>query len=336
MGQFQKYAGQTYLVLFILIYFILLLNLLIAMFSNTYQAIYENQNAIRLKRILGMKNHLSYDPVIGSVTSTFFPVNVVMLPLMLPVVVVKNRKLNELVNKLQYASMIVLQITAITLFQVILSPIMYVKMVLNSFHIMIISKNQTGIERYLDPFFSIIASPFVIGISIFVDLVSLPNVLLLPDFEFEHKYQRNVDELNDEQLNRVNTVFKKVLFTDWHKYKGQYVTYLELMSMHRSKFGIMENLNDLLCKGSKDYKESLASVQDFNSTKIMSRICSVPSKNGDITQNRIYFDMLKMILLDIELFNHIFDTFNGGQGIFAEFTPDDSNPKGKTKKVVTK
>jgi hypothetical protein len=100
MEQFQQYAGQTYLVLFILIYFVLLLNLLIAMFSNTYQAIYENQNAIRLKRILEMKNHLSFDPVIGSVTSTFFPINIVMLPLMVPVIVVKNRKLNEMVNKL--------------------------------------------------------------------------------------------------------------------------------------------------------------------------------------------------------------------------------------------
>ena len=110
-----------------------------------------------------------------------------------------------------------------------------------------------------------------------------------------------------------------MLFQDWNKYKGQYVTYLELMSMHRSKFGIMENLNDLLCKGSKDYKESLSTVQDFNSTKVMTRICSVPSKNGDITQNRIYFDMLKIIILDIEQFNHVFDIFNGGHGLHADF-----------------
>ena len=91
------------------------------------------------------------------------------------------------------------------------------------------------------------------------------------------------------------------------------------MSMHRSKFGIMENLNDLLCKGSKDYKDSLSTVQDFNTTKIMTRICSVPSKNGDITQNRIYFDMLKIIILDIEQFNHVFDIFNGGMGLHADF-----------------
>jgi len=51
----------------------------------------------------------------------------------------------------------------------------------------------------------------------------------------------------------------------------------------------------------------------------MTRICSVPSVDGDITKNRIYFDMLKIIILDIRLYNHIFDRFNGGQGLHAEF-----------------
>jgi hypothetical protein len=199
-GEFNKYFGQSYIVIFIMVYFILLLNLLIAMFSNTYQRIYENKNAIRLRRILETKNHLSHDPIIGSITSTFFPINIIMLPMMIPVLFVKNKKLNEMINKLQYAGMIVLQTIAITLFQILLFPIMYAKMVLNSFHIMIISKQNKGIERYLEPLFSIIVSPFVIMISIFVDIISLPSVLLRPDFEFELKYQRSVDELNEDQL----------------------------------------------------------------------------------------------------------------------------------------
>ena len=69
------------------------------MFSNTYQTIYENKNAIRLKRILDMKNHLSFDPLVGSVTTTFFPINVIMLIPMVPVILVKNKKFNEMVNK---------------------------------------------------------------------------------------------------------------------------------------------------------------------------------------------------------------------------------------------
>lgn len=55
-----------------------------------------------------MKNHLSYDPIIGSVSSTFFPINIIMLPFMIPVILVKNKKLNEMINKIQYAGMILL------------------------------------------------------------------------------------------------------------------------------------------------------------------------------------------------------------------------------------
>jgi hypothetical protein len=55
-----------------------------------------------------MKNHLSYDPIIGSVTSTFFPINVIMIPFMLIVIGVKNKKLNEMINKTQYVGMIFL------------------------------------------------------------------------------------------------------------------------------------------------------------------------------------------------------------------------------------
>jgi hypothetical protein len=187
-GAFEEWQGQTFLILFILINFILLLNLLIAMFSNTYQRIYENKNAIRLKRILEMKNHLSHEPIIGSVTTTFFPINILMIPFMPVVILVKNKKLNEMVNKIQYSGLIFLLSVAITILQFCLTPIMYAKIILNSFNIMITSQNQTGIERYLEPFFSIIAGPFIIILSILTDLITLPTVLLYSEHLFEEKY----------------------------------------------------------------------------------------------------------------------------------------------------
>jgi hypothetical protein len=51
-----------------------------------------------------------------------------------------------------------------------------------------------------------------------------------------------------------------MLFKRWDFFKGKFVTYFELLSMHRAYFGIMENLNDLICKGTKDYRESLLKV----------------------------------------------------------------------------
>lgn len=84
----------------------------------------------------------------------------------------------------------------------------------------------------------------------------------------------------------------------------------------------MENLNDLICKGTKDYRESLLKVQDFNYTKVLAKICSIPSNSGNIVENHIEFDMLKSIYQDTLYFNHVFDIFNGGQGIYGLFSKD--------------
>jgi hypothetical protein len=58
----------------------------------------------------------------------------------------------------------------------------------------------------------------------------------------------------------VNNIFQRMLFKRWDYFKGKYVSYSELLSMHKSYFGIMESLNDLICKGTKDYRESLMKV----------------------------------------------------------------------------
>lgn len=112
------------------------------------------------------------------------------------------------------------------------------------------------------------------------------------------------------------------MYKKYNEFKGKFVTYLELLCLHRTILGIMENLNDLICKGTKDYRESLLKVQDFNYTKVLAKICSIPSNSGNIVENHIEFDMLKSIYQDTLYFNHVFDIFNGGQGIYGLFSKD--------------
>ena len=86
------------------------------MFSNTYKAIQENKKSIPLKRILEIKNHLSYDALMGSVTSTFFPINIFLLPFMPIIILVRNRNTNETFNKYQYLVLILLYCIALVIF----------------------------------------------------------------------------------------------------------------------------------------------------------------------------------------------------------------------------
>lgn len=82
--------------------------------------------------------------------------------------------------------------------------------------------------------------------------------------------------------------FVKIFYgRDWaEKNKGTHMTLIELMMMHRKIFSLIDNLHDLICRGNKDYKESLAKVQDYNMTKILTRMCSIPDINGDYKEGR--------------------------------------------------
>ena len=70
-------------------------------------------------------------------------------------------------------------------------------------------------------------------------------------------------------------VFSKIFYRDFtQNFAGKGMTLIELMIMHRRIFSLIDNLHDLCCRGTKDYKEALANVQDYNMTKILSRKCA--------------------------------------------------------------
>jgi hypothetical protein len=87
--------------------------------------------------------------------------------------------------------------------------------------------------------------------------------------------------------------FAKIFYVNFRQlYGGKGMTLIELMAMHTRIFSIIDNLHDLVCRGTKDYKEALANVQDYNMTKILTRKCSVPDRSGDIKLNRCDFNIL--------------------------------------------
>jgi hypothetical protein len=83
------------------------------------------------------------------------------------------------------------------------------------------------------------------------------------------------------------------------------MTLLELMTMHTGIFNIIENLHMLFCMGSKDSKEALSNVQDYNMTKILTRKCSIPDKSGDFKQAKCEMDVIQAVQMDIEMYNYV-------------------------------
>ena len=73
---------------------------------------------------------------------------------------------------------------------IILGPILIFKIYTNSIFILLTNKRETykG-ENFVQFFMTIILGPILMVLSIIIDLLSLPNVLLKEGTNFEHKYQ---------------------------------------------------------------------------------------------------------------------------------------------------
>jgi len=86
-GDYTYPQGKVFITVFVYVFNILLLSFLVAMFINRYKFVYQNLAALRRMNIIKLKNSSSFDAGIGGVTITFFPISILVLPFIIPVVI---------------------------------------------------------------------------------------------------------------------------------------------------------------------------------------------------------------------------------------------------------
>lgn len=92
--------GSIYIGSFMYIFKILLMSLLAAMFINRYKTVWSNLDAYRRFTIIKLKNSVSYDKFIGGVTITFFPINMIMLPFSFPIIILRSKRMSDILLKM--------------------------------------------------------------------------------------------------------------------------------------------------------------------------------------------------------------------------------------------
>jgi len=116
-------------------------------------------------------------------------------------------------------------------------------------------------QHLINALFTTTLSPVILMISLVVDLLSLPSLLLVDEKSFEFKYQASLEILSVSQVDVILTTFAKIFYMNFtEKFAGKGMSLIELMQMHRRIFSLIENLHDLCCRGTKDYREALANV----------------------------------------------------------------------------
>jgi hypothetical protein len=146
--------------------------------------------------IIKLKNTNSYDKLYGGVTITFFPISIIMLPFVIPVVVFKSERLNDFILKIQYALMILMYCLLGFIISIPIIPMLYMKLIMNAIFIFFNNKRQDYKGQHLiNALFTTTLSPVILMISLVVDLLSLPSLLLVDEKSFEFKYQTSLEIL---------------------------------------------------------------------------------------------------------------------------------------------
>jgi len=114
---------------------VLLYSVLSAMFVNRYKDVYLNIDAHKRFNIIKMKNSLAYDKYVGGATLSFFPINIVALPFLLPIMILRSSRLSEFALKVQYSIMVVLYCMLLILLLPVALLLLYLKMVANQVYV---------------------------------------------------------------------------------------------------------------------------------------------------------------------------------------------------------
>lgn len=144
------------------------------MFVLRYKHLWKNIEAIRRMDIIKLKNTQSYDPVFGAITMTYFPINLILLPFLVPLILLKSERLNDSILKLQYLLMSTLYIVLAIVVAIPVMPLLYFKIIVNAIYIMFNNKREKypG-QNMIGLMLSMFMSPLFIVLSMLIDVVTL-------------------------------------------------------------------------------------------------------------------------------------------------------------------
>ena len=76
----MEFFGKIYLIFIVITFDLLLLNLLLAILSNTYSIFETKSNGLYLSQILSSRDEMVYDPYYGAFLSGMPPLNIISFP----------------------------------------------------------------------------------------------------------------------------------------------------------------------------------------------------------------------------------------------------------------
>jgi hypothetical protein len=143
-----KNAGAVYIFLTVLIFTILILNLIIAILSNTYNLFSGKSAGLYLSKILSQRDSSSYDENFGTFLSALTPLNFVLIPFVpYGMWTQDNPVFNTRIMKLQYVVFMLIMFSLFVVVSLVLLPTAFLQSVLRK--LQQIFKAKTTIQQIM-------------------------------------------------------------------------------------------------------------------------------------------------------------------------------------------
>ena len=128
-SEFYAIIGRIYLTIFLIINMLLLINLLIALFSDTYSQVQQKSHSLFRHEFLCEFPNYSNNKKYSALVSTFMPLDSILSPFFLTLILLNSdkhkQKLNEIILRVEYVPVFLIILLAYTLVQMILLPFAY-------------------------------------------------------------------------------------------------------------------------------------------------------------------------------------------------------------------
>lgn len=134
--EFLQIFGDFYVIAIVVTFNILILNLIIAILSNTYNMFDTKSIGLYLSKILQARDDMEFDENYGALLLCMAPLNFIVLPFVPQAIFMKpTPKMNTFVMIMQYSAFIVIIYSMFTLGSIVMIPFAYIKCLTTKFQV---------------------------------------------------------------------------------------------------------------------------------------------------------------------------------------------------------
>lgn len=234
--------GDVFTMAIVITFNILILNLIIAILSNTYNMFDTKSTGLYLSKILNARDDMTFDENYGAFLLAMTPMNVVVLPFV-PIALFSkpSTKMNTFITILQYSVFIVIIYAVFMIGSVILIPFAYLKTLL--IKLQGFFKAVTLKEKIVEG--SICLGYIVTGMPLmFINIFSDFYYFWANNFRTNLKkiiIERKKSSLTNDSIRQINDYCVKYNF---QKIKSVFTT--DSVKSFRQKFSVIPNIQYLL------------------------------------------------------------------------------------------